>query len=159
MGDLEDLIPKYDPAAERLPSCNAVIKLTEDGRILIAHNTFNIYSLMLRVYKTYDFALHDTHVKANLSFSSRPGDLNSKDDFYMLRESSMVVVETSLNNYNQSNYDFIQPYSLPTVLLMHYAVDPCECSFSPGRHPIAVGTILRLQPKWISQQPMARRQA
>jgi len=107
MGDLEDLNPKYNTSFEKMPSCNALIKLTSDGRILVGHNTFNIYSLMLRVYKTYHFALHDPNVKSNLSFSARPGDLNSKDDFYMLKESSMVVVETSLNNYNLSNYEFI----------------------------------------------------
>jgi hypothetical protein len=107
MGDCEDIIPKYESSFVKMPSCNALIKLTKEGRIMVGHNTFNIYSLMLRVYKTYVFPLHDTNVKSNISFSSRPGDLNSKDDFYMMRESELVVVETSLNNYNTSNYEFI----------------------------------------------------
>ena len=70
---------------------------------------------MLRTYKKYEFSLHDKNVKSNLSFSIRPGDLESKDDFYVLRESNMVVVETSLNNWNVSNYGFLKYTSVPTV--------------------------------------------
>ena len=86
MGDMEDIIPCFNDTFVKLPSCNSLTKLTKDNRLIVGHNTFNIYSLMLRVYKTYHFALHDQNVKANLTFSSRPGDLNSKDDFYMLKE-------------------------------------------------------------------------
>jgi hypothetical protein len=70
---------------------------------------------MLRIYKTYNFALHDRNVQTNLSFSSRPGDLESKDDFYFLFGSKMIVVETSLNNWNKDNYKYLHPESLPTV--------------------------------------------
>lgn len=59
---------------------------------------------MLRVFKSYHFHLHDTNVVNNLTFSSRPGDLESKDDFVILWETEMVLVETSFNNYDKSNY-------------------------------------------------------
>ena len=53
MGDLEDIIPSFEPNIKKSPNCNAMIKKTSDGRILVAQSTHNIYSLMLRVYKTY----------------------------------------------------------------------------------------------------------
>jgi hypothetical protein len=116
MGDLEDIIPAFQRKADgKLDSCNSLIVMVND-EILVGHNTFNIFSLMLRVYKTYQFSLNDPDVKSNLSFSSRPGDLESKDDFYILRDSEMVVVETSLNNWNESNYNFLSPNSVPTVM-------------------------------------------
>lgn len=115
MGDLEDIIPSFKVSHVRNPSCNALFKLNQDNQLIVGHSTHNIFSLMLRVYKTYNFALHDDQVRSNLSFSSRPGDLESKDDFYMLKGSKMVVTETSLNNYNRSNYLFLHPESLPTV--------------------------------------------
>lgn len=37
-----------------------------------------------------------------MEFSSRPGDLESKDDFYKV--SNLVVMETSLLNWNHTNY-------------------------------------------------------
>jgi hypothetical protein len=120
MGDLEDIIPCYSSEYKKEMSCNSLLKLTKDGNIAMGHNTFNIYSLMLRVFKTYHFALHDPNVRSNISFSSRPGDLESKDDFFMMHESELVVVETSLNNYNRSNYQFMRPESLPTVINQIY---------------------------------------
>ena len=44
---------------------------------------FSSYSLMLRIYKVYEFNLNNPLIAATtVSFSSRPGDLSSKDDFY-----------------------------------------------------------------------------
>lgn len=120
MGDLEDIIPCFTPTLKdkgKPTSCNALIKATDEGDLIVGHTTFNIFSLMLRVYKTYDFALHDVGVLSNISFSSRPGDLESKDDFILLSGTNMVVVETSLNNWNPKNYDFIHYNSIPTVTI------------------------------------------
>lgn len=53
---------------------------------------------MLRVMKTYHFPSRDERVGSQwFTFSSRPGDLISKDDFYVL-SSGLVVMETSLAN-------------------------------------------------------------
>jgi len=57
--------------------CTIIMKLNKDNRLLVGHNTHNIYSLMLRIYKKYKYG--DQRV---IEFSSRPGDLQSKDDFY-----------------------------------------------------------------------------
>ena len=55
-----------------------------------------------------------------ISFSSRPGDLESKDDFYTL-DNKFVVIETSLNSYNPSLYDSIKPQSIPAWLRVNLA--------------------------------------
>lgn len=102
-------------------NCNGFVRQNENGEVIVGHNTFNIYSLMLRVYKSYQFGLNDVSVKNNLTFSSRPGDLESKDDFVTLRESGMVVVESSLNNWNRSNYDWVVSESLPTWIRVNLA--------------------------------------
>jgi hypothetical protein len=48
-------------------------------------------------------------------FSSRPGDMESKDDFYYFN-TNLGVIETSFNTYNQSNYGFFHYDSLPCWL-------------------------------------------
>jgi len=51
---------------------------------------------MLRIYKEYNLNLVVNGKKLNnMRFTSRPGDLNSKDDYYTL-DNNMVVMETSL---------------------------------------------------------------
>lgn len=51
---------------------------------------------MLRIFKEYNlnFSING-RVLNNMKFTSRPGDLNSKDDYYTL-SNKMVVMETSL---------------------------------------------------------------
>jgi len=117
MGDLNDLVPSAAKISKfNIGNCNSFYK---DG--IMAHNTFNIYSLMLRVFKSYHFHLHDTNVVNNLTFSSRPGDLESKDDFVILWETEMVLVETSFNNYDNSNYEYYHFDSLPSWIRVNVA--------------------------------------
>jgi len=86
--------------------------MTEDN-LYTTHSTFNIYPLMLRIYKRYNFNFNlEAVIHKDISFSSRPGDLESKDDFYML-DKGLVVLETSLLNYNISNYGFLKPETVP----------------------------------------------
>ena len=56
-------------------------------QLLICKNIIDFiflsYSLMLRIFKVYEFNLNNPLIAATIvSFSSRPGDLSSKDDFY-----------------------------------------------------------------------------
>jgi hypothetical protein len=64
---------------------------------------------MLRIYKHYNFGFG-----VKVSFSSRPGDIASKDDFYTINQ-NLLVMETSLNIMNNSVYSGnVVPSSLPT---------------------------------------------
>ena len=59
---------------------------------------------MLRIFKMYDFDLQnpDVHSKS-MRLSSRPGHIESWDDFYTM-ESNLTVFETSLECWNNSLY-------------------------------------------------------
>ena len=71
---------------------------------------------MLRVYKTYNFNLSNPIINATIvTFSSRPGDLESKDDFYFMN-SNLAVLETSINTYNATMYSYLHYDSVPTWL-------------------------------------------
>lgn len=73
------------------------------------------YPLMLKTFKVYDFELNNPIVVNNkVAFSSRPGDIQSKDDFYVVYPSELVASETSLMCYNQSLYDTQSPKTLPS---------------------------------------------
>jgi Phospholipase B len=64
----------------------------------------NYYPYMLRVLKSYNFPTRNPNVGSEtVTFSSRPGDFNSKDDFYIL-SSGLKIMETSLLNYVKSNF-------------------------------------------------------
>lgn len=64
----------------------------------------NYYTYMLRIYKMYSFPSRDARVGSErISFSARPADFNSKDDFYVA-SSGLKIVETSLLNFRDSNY-------------------------------------------------------
>jgi hypothetical protein len=94
-----------------------------DSQIYAAHSTHNIYQFLLRTFKTYHFPKRDPNVGSEwFAFSSRPGDLISKDDFYVL-SSGLIVMETSLNNYNKDNYRDLNPQTVPCWLRATIAVN------------------------------------
>ena len=87
---------------------------------------------MLRIFKTYNFHLNNPSVKnKNISYSARPGDLESKDDFYIIGQ-RLAVIESSLNNYNHSMYSFIQKQALPVWMRVNIA-NRFATSFGPGK--------------------------
>jgi hypothetical protein len=110
MGDLEDIIPAYDqPTGLNTTSrsnCNSFVKEIA-GNLYVTQSTFNIYNLMLRFWKVYNLPSRDGKTVETMVMSSRPGDLESKDDFYLL-SSGLAVLETSLSNYNRSNGKLIK---------------------------------------------------
>lgn len=87
-----------------------------DGKLWVAHSTHNKYEFMLRIFKTYNFPTRDARVGSEtITFSSRPGDLISKDDFYVL-SSGLMVIESSLENLNPANWQDLSPQTVPTWL-------------------------------------------
>jgi len=84
---------------------------------------------MLRIFKTYHFNLQNTAVKAKtISFSARPGDLESKDDYYVL-SSNLVIFESSFSNYNDVLYGKIKSKALPTWIRVNLANKMAENAF------------------------------
>ena len=126
-GDLYDIIPatnisefrleagrvsarRFKKEWHRAVSCSALVKVLEDGSDVVAgHTTWSTMENMLRVYKHYQFGLRE-----RVSFSSKPGMLYSKDDFYVLPHSRMVVMETTNGIMDKAVYASITPRSLLT---------------------------------------------
>lgn len=105
--------------ARRGQHCSGLVKHVPAARdIVTGHTTFNDYQFMLRVYKTYDFSggkqVQGTaqYPGSRVSFSSRPADLHSKDDFYAVG-SGLTVIETSLTVFNKDTYQKLTPASVP----------------------------------------------
>lgn len=78
MGDLEDIIPAFTgiqiPNSYR-KSCSSFVKIV-NGDLLVAHNTWNQYALMLRFMKSYNYPSINSRIAASRTvFSARPGDL------------------------------------------------------------------------------------
>lgn len=97
--------------------CSGLIKLAADfSNLWTGHSTFNDYQFLLRVFKHVTLALANPSASSRtVSFSARPGDLNSKDDFYVLSH-GLTVIETSLTVFNTSLYRFLTPQSVPCWL-------------------------------------------
>jgi hypothetical protein len=89
VGDLEDLI-QFSPEESGLKkNCQAYVRL--DGNTLYTtHATHNRYSFLLRTYKFWSFPRAEVPLQFT-SFTSRPGDLISKDDFFILSSGLRVL--------------------------------------------------------------------
>ncbi|KAJ5072991.1 phospholipase b-like 1 [Anaeramoeba ignava] len=126
-GDLEDLIPAYMTGEycwltedQCLTywllhgSCTALVKMLPDySDIYAAHNLWTSYANMLRVFKFYAFDLVDADVSATaFSFSGKPGDLQSKDDFYVTT-SNLVILETSIPLLSNATWKYFSPETVP----------------------------------------------
>jgi hypothetical protein len=76
---------------------------------------------MMRVFKIYNLNLKiDGLPLNNMRFSSRPADLNSKDDYYIL-DNNMMVLETSLAIYNLSLYQNLKYNTIPKWMRVNIA--------------------------------------
>lgn len=155
VGDLLDLRQSLDPSFRQdftkmtpqqiqnyiLKSghCSALVKLTggfED--LYMAHSSWFSYTATLRIYKHYNFNLHDKATAAkSLSFSSYPGFLESLDDFYTL-SSKMVLLQTTNNIFNSSLYNLVTPESLlawqRVRIASHMAKSGKEWAVLLGKH-------------------------
>jgi hypothetical protein len=75
------------------------------------HTTWRSYGIIDKMYKIYNFGLRNVSSR-QVSFSSSPGFLSSKDDFYILQNSNMVTMETTLSIFNKTLYTILTPESV-----------------------------------------------
>ena len=129
IGDYLDLItaltdegPDYDrmtdaelmAAVRKNNHCSALVKVTGDfSELFFAHVAWFIFQSTTRIFKHYNFALHQPEVAGReMSFSSYPAYLSSLDDWYAVWDSGIAVLETTNNVFNKSLYAAVQPESL-----------------------------------------------
>jgi hypothetical protein len=124
VGDLEDLngavggkesllsVGKDIPIeSEELLDCSGYIRLLPDhSDVVMGQTTWRSFYAMLRVYKTVSLAFSR---QPAVSFSSSPGLLHSKDDFYALNN-GLLVAETTNGIYGTATslYKLLTPSSL-----------------------------------------------
>lgn len=129
IGDIIDLVNKLSPQQARgfgaMTSgdirrytlrnghCSAIIKVTPGfENVLFGHSSWFTYSATSRIFKHWDFNLREVAAAApKSSFSSYPGFLSSLDDYYLL-SSGLVMLQTTIVNYNQNLFDDITPRAL-----------------------------------------------
>ncbi|XP_059142725.1 phospholipase B-like [Physella acuta] len=93
--------------------CSVLIKILPGiENIFMSHSSWFVYAATNRIYKHYNFNVSDSYTASKrVSFSSYPGYLESLDDFYHLG-SGMVMLQTTINVFNSSLYQYVSPQSL-----------------------------------------------
>jgi len=111
-GDMEDLVSVYGDKPSGLTAdmleCSAVVRVTSKD-IFVGHATWRSFMLMNRMYK--DIIVNGQRT----SFSSQPGFLSSKDDYY-ITNSSLVVYETTNAIFDRTLYNLLSPQTLLTFV-------------------------------------------
>lgn len=94
----------------RTTHCSGLARRTADGDVLFGHTTWNMYTGMVRIFKSYNFPLQAPNTAtATMAFSSYPGALYSGDDFLQMRESGLAVIETTNDIFDNTLYDGLSP--------------------------------------------------
>lgn len=108
VNSFHDLRKKY--GKEAIHSCSAFIK-NVNGTVYFAHNTWTMYTRMMRIKKVYDYVTSKGNVI--IEQTSYPGILVSIDDYYALRnkEGTKFIMETTNNVYDETKYlDFTKTF-------------------------------------------------
>jgi hypothetical protein len=94
--------------------CSALVKVSPDySELYFSHSSWFIFQATMRIYKTYNFELSDeTTASRHMSFSSYPGYLESLDDFYLMPDTGLVMLQTTNNVFNASLYKQVVPESI-----------------------------------------------
>eukprot|EP01138_Halocafeteria_seosinensis_P015820 gb/GECG01016145.1/.p1 GENE.gb/GECG01016145.1/~~gb/GECG01016145.1/.p1 ORF type:complete len:379 (+),score=42.33 gb/GECG01016145.1/:1-1137(+) len=100
-----DIETSPEPKWSELTDCSGLIKILPDNTdVVVGHTTWRDYYAMLRSYKKYEF---DFMHNVEISMSSSPGFLHSKDDFYVVP--GMAVMETTNAIFNKTLYNRLTP--------------------------------------------------
>jgi len=105
---------RYFYGDETMVDCSAFVRVVPDGQegvkdVFVAHATWRPFALMNRVYKVISVNGVTT------VFSSSPGFICSKDDFYVT-SNNLVVYETTNSIYRNWLYKLLTPESLLTFV-------------------------------------------
>jgi len=93
--------------------CSALIQCAPgNADIFVGHATWDSYRAMLRMMKHLDMPLPGAELR-RMAFSSNPGSLYSADDFYVT-DTGLAIVETTIDNHNQSLWLNVKPQSMMT---------------------------------------------
>eukprot|EP00762_Andalucia_godoyi_P002199 ANDGO_07625.mRNA.1 Phospholipase B-like protein B len=141
-GDLWDVMDSLDPSsrpnvnkmtnrelheyANTNSHCSSLVVVTPDLTELFAgHSSWDTFMVLTRVWKTVSLQLHNPLVKAHtMMFSSYPATLSSEDDWMLMPETQILMMETTNNIFNDSLWGLITPRGLLSwqrVLLANYA--------------------------------------
>ncbi|GAB6033388.1 Putative phospholipase B-like 2 [Chamberlinius hualienensis] len=109
----------FEQVNDHSGSCSVLIKpLSNNTDLYVSHDTWTWYTSMVRIIKNYEFHYHIDDQPGspvvpgfNITFSSYPGSVQSIDDYYLI-SSGLTTLETTLEIYNDSLLQFIQPDSV-----------------------------------------------
>eukprot|EP01117_Protostelium_nocturnum_P001690 TRINITY_DN1207_c0_g1_i1.p1 TRINITY_DN1207_c0_g1~~TRINITY_DN1207_c0_g1_i1.p1 ORF type:complete len:547 (+),score=140.99 TRINITY_DN1207_c0_g1_i1:27-1643(+) len=91
--------------------CSGFVKVNQ-GELYTGHTTWTRYYSMYRILKSYHFDLKANRVASKkVSFSSRPGFLASKDDFYQM-DNGLVSWETTNSIIDTKLLKLVVPQTL-----------------------------------------------
>jgi hypothetical protein len=87
--------------------CSALVKVTADD-VILAHTTWAGYTMLVRMFKTYDLG---GDANAVVTMSSYPGSLSSIDDWYMTSH-GIAATETTISPTSNADDSFVTPRSV-----------------------------------------------
>jgi len=125
-GDMEDLVSVFKEGSWTIPTfaknvfwpllmtdCSGLVRVIPGkSDLCIGHTTWRSYGLMNRIFKWHQIPISNIAADT-VMFSSSPGFLSSKDDFY-ITSSGLAVMETTNSIFNNSLYDRLNPFTVPT---------------------------------------------
>lgn len=114
LGDFRQLLSAFTTKLPDVKQKSSILIKNINEKLYVSHSSINSYAYMLRIVKSYNFPTRNANVGSqSISFSSRPGELNSRDDFYIL-SSGLRVMQTCLYNYNSNNFNEFNPKTVPS---------------------------------------------
>ena len=128
-GDMETLLDIYNHKGKEVMNrviisniqwldeleCSALVRMMDDGEIIMGHATWRNFAAMLRHYKFYEF--HYGGEEIRLSFSASPGFINSKDDFYV-NGYGIGAMETTNGIYDDDLYVHCTTDTVPSFIVL-----------------------------------------
>jgi len=102
--------------------CTGLIRLAPNYEdLFVAQDTWSSTNTMNRIMKDYNFKYFDKAIgNKRILFSSYPGVTHSLDDFWLI-DNGLVVIETTMHCWNQTQFEKCSPESILTWLRVQVA--------------------------------------